>query len=136
MHTHFIGFIKLNENRVSFLSSTNRSIWRISNSNWKQAKYRHNNQSQPRSDMSFQSLVHAIYERYGEIGDCSISCSINCSEFSMSGSSSSSSCSPVASPMAEGNEPLNELPTHHSQQSTQPHQMTSSHSSSNNNQRW
>lgn len=51
-----------------------------------------------------QSLVNAIYERYGEIGEtyksCSISCSINCSEFS--GSSSSSSCSPVASPLGEG----------------------------------
>lgn len=54
--------------------------------------------------MPYQSLVHAIYERYGEIGDCStLSCSINCSDFSMSGSSSSSSCSPVSSPMIEGN---------------------------------
>lgn len=48
-----------------------------------------------------QSLVNAIYERYGELDECTsfVSCSINCSEFS--GSLSSSSCSPVSSPMNE-----------------------------------
>lgn len=47
-----------------------------------------------------KSLVDAIYERYGEIGDCSssISCSINCSEFS----ESSASCSPMSSPITDG----------------------------------
>ncbi len=48
-----------------------------------------------------QSLVNAIYERYGELDECTsyVSCSINCSEFSSS--LSSSSCSPISSPMNE-----------------------------------
>lgn len=75
------------------------------------------------------SLVNAIYERYGEIGDSySFSCSINCSESSVS--SSSSSCSPVASPMATDNTEI--TGNENSNNSTSSQSSTNSPSCSNN----
>lgn len=80
--------------------------------------------------MQQNSLVNAIYERYGEIGDCyNFSCSINCSEFS--GSSSSSSCSPVASPMATDNNEI-VVSNESSNNSTSSQSASNSPSSSNN----